>query len=122
MILRIPNDLLSKSRQTLVCLDANLCSAVKLLAFWLMGAQGTAKGGLWLWTGRAGLCTGIGPAAPLATCGCGGVPGVLAGPQGETGVEGGVNGLNPGEGFLSQALERKGTDTSRQQRQRPNRQ
>lgn len=25
-------------------------------------------------------------------------------PQGETGVEGGVNGLNPGMGFLSQAL------------------
>lgn len=29
---------------------------------------------------------------------------MLVGPQGETGVEGGVNGLNPGVGFLSQAL------------------
>lgn len=29
---------------------------------------------------------------------------MLVGPQGDTGVEGGVNGLNPGVGFLSQAL------------------
>lgn len=29
---------------------------------------------------------------------------MLVEPQGETGVEGGVNGLNPGVGFLSQAL------------------
>lgn len=36
-------------------------------------------------------------------------PAVLLGPQGETGVEGGVNGLNPGVGFLSQALWREET-------------
>lgn len=35
---------------------------------------------------------------------CGWVPAVLVGPQGETGVEGGVNGLNPRAGFLTQAL------------------
>lgn len=38
---------------------------------------------------------------------------VLEGPQGETGVEGGVNGLNPGEGFLSQALRRQRQSESR---------
>lgn len=36
---------------------------------------------------------------------------MLVGPQGETGVEGGVNGLNPGVGFLSQALGMKRGET-----------
>lgn len=105
--------------------SACLCSGVKLLASWLMGAQGTAKDGLWLWTGSACClgdpalavkdcckCTGCGPWVGLATWGWGGGVCSLSGwvtampvvPQGETGVEGGVNGLNPGVGFLSQAL------------------
>lgn len=103
--------------------SAHLCSGVKWLASWLMGAQGTAKGGLWTgsvcWLGDPALavigccmCSGRGPGVGLATWGWGGgvcslsgcVPPVLVGPQGETGVEGGVNGLNPGVGFLSQAL------------------
>lgn len=118
-------------------MSTHLCSGEKLLASWLMGAQGTAKGGLWLWTASACwlgdpalavigccLCTGRGPGVGLATWVCGGgggvcslsgcVPAVLPGPQGETGVEGGVNGLNPGVGFLSQALWMKGGDTCSQ--------
>lgn len=99
----------------------HLCSGVKLLASWLISAQGTANGGLWrgrwlggpaLVTGCSGTCTGRGAAAGLATLRRGGgacslsecVPAVLVGPHGDTGVEGGVNGLNPEVGFLSQAL------------------
>lgn len=58
------------------------------------------------------MCTGQAPGVGLATWECRGgvcslsgwVTAVLVGPQGETGVEGGVSGLNPGVGFLSQAL------------------
>lgn len=35
------------------------------------------------------------------------VPAALVGAQGETGVDGGVSGLNPDVGFLSQALKIK---------------
>lgn len=57
-------------------------------------------------------CTGRGTGVGLATLVCvggfcslsGWVRAVLVGQQGETGVEGGVNGLNAGVGFLSQAL------------------
>ena len=123
MGLNLFSKILLKKRQDERVKD--LCSGVKLLPSWLMGAQGTAKAGLWFWTGIAcGLedpvlavtgcckCRGCWPCVGLAIWELGVgfcslsrcALAILVRPQGETGVEGGVNGLNPGVGFLSQAL------------------
>lgn len=83
------------------------------------------KDGLWLrtsscWSGDPVLApidccisTGCVPGVGLATREWGGgvcslrgcIPAALMEPQGETGVDGGVNGLNPDVDFLSQALD-----------------
>lgn len=105
------------------------CSGVKVLASWPISAHGTANGGLWTesvgwFCGPAlcargccccGTCSGRAPGFRLATLVRGGgvcslwglAPAALVDPHGDTGVEGGVEGLKPEVDCLSQALRSK---------------